>query len=185
MAKVGYARVSSVGQSLETQLQKLESYGCDKIFQEKKSGLDGNRPVLKECLAYVREGDELVIAKIDRLARSTKHLFDITSGLESSGVTFTVLDQKIDTSTKEGKLLFGMLALIAEFETELRRERQSEGIARAKSNGIQFGRKLQLTPETIERIKQQRNDGAKISQIMSDFQLSKASIYRALSDQVS
>lgn len=180
MATVGYARVSSVGQSLEVQLEKLNEYGCTKTYKEKKSGTTANRPELKKCLDYVRDGDVLVITKLDRLARSTLDLHRIVHGLNKKKVGFKVLDQSIDTTTKEGRLMFSILASIAEFETELRNERQVEGIAKAKSNGVKFGRKATLTPEQVSEMRSKRADGILIKDLMSEYGLSKASVYRLL-----
>ena len=133
MAVVGYARVSSVGQTLDVQLDKLKH--CDKIFQEKKSGASGKQPRLDACLEYVREGDTLVVTRLDRLARSTLHLCQIAADLESKQVNFHVIDQNINTSDATGRLLFNMLGAIAQFETELRAERQMDGIQKAKERG--------------------------------------------------
>ena len=118
MAKVGYARVSSVGQSLDVQREKLD--GCDKLFEEKRSGTTDARPQLKECLNYVRDGDQLIVTRIDRLARSTLHLCQIAETLKQKGVDLVVLDQNIDTSDATGRLLFNMLGAIGQFETEIR-----------------------------------------------------------------
>src|SRR5213082_222574 len=142
MARVGYARVSSVGQSLEVQLDKLKH--CDKIYQEKKSGASSKRPRLKACLEYIREGDTLVVTRLDRLARSTLHLCQIAADLERKGVDLQVLDQQIDTHTSTGRLLFHMLGAIAQFETEIRAERQRDGIEHAKARGVPFGRRTAL-----------------------------------------
>src|SRR2546428_8204939 len=128
MALVGYARVSSVGQSLDVQREKLKP--CDKIFQEKHSGTSGKRPQLQACLDYIREGDTLVVTRLDRLARSTLHLCQIADLLARKGVHLHVLDQQVDTHSSTGRLLFGMLSVIAQFELELRAERQREGIAK-------------------------------------------------------
>lgn len=182
MAIVGYARVSSIGQSLEVQLDKLKTNHCDKIYQEKKSGITANRSELKKCLDYVREGDVLVITKLDRLARSTVDLHNILQQLNEKSVGFRVLDQSIDTTSATGKLLFGILASIAEFETELRKERQMEGIKKAKNNGVAFGRKAKLTNSQIEEMRQKRTDGVLIKNLMATYSLSKATIYRLLSD---
>ena len=181
MASVGYGRVSSVGQSLEVQRSKLDEYGCDKIFLDKHSGVTADRPKLKEVRNYVRQGDSLVITKLDRLARSTYHLTQISEELKQKGVDLVVLDQNIDTSTSTGKLLFNMLASIAEFETEIRKERQLEGIAKAKEMGIQFGRKPKLLNGQIEEMRRERDRGIKISELMSKYSISKASVYRLLS----
>ena len=180
MATIGYARVSSVGQSLEVQEDKLNEYGCTKIYQEKRSGTTANRPQLKQCLDYVRDGDVLVITKLDRLARSTLDLHKIVEQLNSKNVGFKVLDQSIDTTTKEGRLMFSILASIAEFETELRKERQMEGIAKAKQNGVPFGRKAKVTDKQIEEMRSKRSEGVLIKDLMSQYQLSKASVYRLL-----
>ena len=178
MAKVGYARVSTTGQSLDVQRDKLRHYGCDEIFEEKLSGTAANRPRLKECQKYVR--DTLVVTKMDRLARSTLDLHKIVDGLDRAGVNFKVLDQSIDTSTKEGKLLFTMLAAIAEFETELRKERQMEGIAKAKQNGVRFGRQAKLSDDRLAEMRQKRKQGILIRELMDEYDLSKASVYRLL-----
>lgn len=180
MAVIGYARVSSVGQSLEVQNDKLSSYGCDEVFSDKKTGTTADRPELQACLKYVRKGDSLVITKLDRLARSTFHLTQIAKQLEDKGVDLIVLDQKIDTSTPTGRLMFNMLASIAEFETEIRKERQLEGIAKAKENGVQFGRKAKLTPQEVQQLALDRSSGVKIKDLMQKYGLSKASVYRLL-----
>src|SRR5262245_38272815 len=147
MPTVGYARVSSTGQDLAVQLEKLEAAGCNKIFREKRSGINAGRPELKRCLEYLREGDTLLVTKIDRLARSTSDLYRIISELAEKGVTFKVTDDPtIDTASRTGKLVMGILALIAEFENDIRRERQMDGIAKARERGVKFGRKLQLVP---------------------------------------
>lgn len=182
MATVGYARVSSVGQSLEVQLQKLHDFGCqaDHVFKEKRSGVTAQRQALEECLRFVRKGDLLVVTKLDRLARSTLDLHRIIEQLNTKGVGFKVLDQAIDTTTKEGRLMFSILASIAEFETELRKERQMEGIAKAKSNGVKFGRQAMLSPEQVAEMRQKRAQGVLIKDLMAGYQLSKASVYRLL-----
>ena len=180
MAIVGYARVSSVGQSLDVQVEKLTEYGCEKIYKEKRSGTTADRPELKSSLDYVREGDTLVITKLDRLARSTFHLTQIVNGLEKKGVDFVVIDQQIDTSTPTGKLLFNVLASIAEFETQIRKERQVEGISKAKEKGVKFGAKPKLTETQIQEMSSKRKSGVLIKDLMSQYGLSKASVYRLI-----
>ena len=147
MALVGYARVSSVGQTLVVQLDKLQQ--CDKIFQEKVSGITDKRPQLQACLEYVRNGDTLIVTKLDRLARSTLHLCQIAEELERKQVALQVLDQNIDTNSATGRLLFNMLGAIAQFETEIRAERQREGIQKARERGVQFGVKKKLSQEQM------------------------------------
>jgi DNA invertase Pin-like site-specific DNA recombinase len=182
MSIVGYARVSSVGQSLDVQLDKLAAYGCDKVYEEKVSGTTANRTQLQAVLDYVRSGDTLVITKLDRLARSTFHLTQIADRLQTSGVELVVLDQNIDTSTPTGRLTFQILSVIAEFETEIRKERQVAGIAKAQANGVKFGRKAKISSLQIIKLRDKRENGALIKELMLEFGLSKASVYRYLND---
>lgn len=180
MALVGYARVSSVGQSLDVQLDKLKL--CDKIFPEKKSGASSKRLRLQACLEYVREGDTLVVTRLDRLARSTLHLCQIAEQLQRKRVNLKVLDQNINTSDATGRLLFNMLSAIAQFETEIRAERQMDGIIKAKEQGVRFGRKKKLTPRQVAELQDRRKKGAFIKTLMKDYNLSKATVYRYLSE---
>ena len=182
MTNVGYARVSSAGQDLTVQLEKLEGAGCDKIFKEKRSGIDAGRPELKRCLEYLREGDTLFVAKIDRLARSTSDLYRIISTLADKGAAFKVIDDPtIDTTSRTGRLVMGVLSLIAEFENDIRRERQLDGIKKARERGTRFGRKPLLVAATIQNVRKLRKAGKTVPEIMRLTELSKASIYRALS----
>ena len=183
MAKIGYARVSTVGQSLDVQLDKLKD--CEKTFQEKLSGTNDKRPRLKACLEYVREGDSLVITRLDRLARSTLHLCQIAAELEHKKVDLQVLDQNINTGDATGRLLFNMLGAIAQFETELRAERQAEGIRKAKERGIKLGKKKKLTPEQIPELQNRRKEGVLIKTLMKEYDLSKSSVYRYLNETIS
>ena len=178
MAKVGYARVSSVGQSLDVQREKLD--GCDKLFEEKRSGTTDARPQLKECLNYVRDGDQLIVTRIDRLARSTLHLCQIAETLKQKGVDLVVLDQNIDTADATGRLLFNMLGAIGQFETEIRAERQMDGIKKAKDRGVQFGKRPALSEEQIVELRKKRTAGMLIKDLMAHYSLSKATIYRYL-----
>lgn len=178
MAKIGYARVSSVGQSLEIQREKLIS--CDKLFEEKRSGTTDARPQLKECLNYVREGDQLIVTRIVRLARSTLHLCQIAETLKQKGVDLIVLDQNIDTSDATGRLLFNMLGAIGQFETEIRAERQMDGIKKAKDKGIKFGKRPALSDKKIAELREKRKQGILIKDLMVHYSLSKATIYRYL-----
>ncbi|WP_221066380.1 recombinase family protein [Methylomagnum ishizawai] len=180
MAKVGYARVSSVGQSLDVQLAKLKD--CDKVFQEKRTGTTAERPEFKACMDYLREGDILVISRLDRLARSTLHLTQIADSLRQKKVELKVIDQAIDTTTPTGRLMFNMLSAIAEFETEIRKERQLDGIEAAKEKGVEFGRKAKLTPAQVEELKSRRAAGVLIKDLMAEYKLSKASVYRLLGE---
>lgn len=149
--KVGYARVSSVGQSLEVQREALLAAGCDleHIFAEKLSGTTADRPKLREMLRFVRKGDVVHITKFDRLARSAEDLLRISRELEAQGVGLVVLDQGLDTTTSHGKLFMTILAGFAEFETNLRRERQMVGIKAAQQKGVKFGRRQSLPTEVV------------------------------------
>lgn len=178
MALVGYARVSSVGQSLDVQLDKLKH--CHKIFQEKKSAGGGKRPQLAACLEYVREGDTLVVTRLDRLARSTLHLCQIAEELKRKEVELQVIDQNINTADATGRLLFNMLGAINQFETEIRAERQMDGIFKAKQKGIKFGASKKLTDDQIVEMKEKRKAGFLIKHLMKEYNLSKASVYRYL-----
>ncbi len=182
MQLVGYARVSSVGQSLEVQLDKLAH--CNKLFQEKASCKLNQRPQLQACLEYVREDDTLIVTRLDRVARSTLHLCQIADILARKSVHLKVVDQNIDTSDATGRLLFNMLAAISQFENEIRTERQMEGIIKAKENGVSFGRKQQLKATDIVSLHQKRQDGIMIKDLMREYKLSKATIYRYLQSSV-
>jgi DNA invertase Pin-like site-specific DNA recombinase len=182
MALIGYARVSSVGQTLVVQLDKLEH--CDRVFQEKVSGVTDKRPQLQACLEYVRQGDTVVVTKLDRLARSTLHLCQIAAELERKQVDLQVLDQSIDTSSATGRLLFNMLGAIAQFETEIRAERQREGIRKAKERGVKFGKRKKLNQQQVAELQEGRRQGVLIKTLMRDYGLSKTSVYRYLAHDV-
>ena len=178
---VGYARVSSIGQDHATQVDRLKAAGADKVYSEKQSGLDKERPVLEETLRFVREGDVLIVTKLDRLARSASHLHKIVEDLDGKGVGFRVLDDPtLDTTTRTGKLVFGILASIAEFETALRKERQLEGIAKAKAEGRTGGRPAQITQGVKEEIMQLRSGGASVRQIAAEVGFSKSAVQKVL-----
>ena len=171
MELVGYARVSSTGQNLDVQLEKLKD--TKKVFQEKKTGTSDKRPQLTACLDYVREGDTLVVTRLDRLARSTLHLCKIANELERKKVNLKVIDQNIDTSDATGRLLFNMLGAIAQFETELRAERQKDGVLKAHAKGIRFGAKKKLDETQAKELKKRRENGEPVTTLMKDYGLSK------------
>ena len=179
---VGYARVSSTGQSLDVQRDKLIGAGCEKVFEERRSASQGSaRPQLRACLDYVREGDILVISRMDRMARSVIDLAKIAESLAAKGVELRVLDQGIDTTTSEGRLMFHMLGAFAEFENDIRRERQRDGIAKAKGKGVRFGRRAALGGAQIETLRRLRNEeGFTIQQLQDRFQVARSTVYRAL-----
>jgi DNA invertase Pin-like site-specific DNA recombinase len=177
MAVVGYARVSSVGQSLDVQHDLLKAAGCEKIFSEKRSGTttDG-RDQLAEALHWVREGDVLVVTRLDRLARSLVDLRKIVDRLTAKGVGFRCLQQgTIDTTTSDGRLLLNILASFAEFETDIRRERQADGIAKAKAEGRYHGRPASIDAAAIAELEAQ---GMGASAIAKHLGIGRASVYR-------
>ena len=181
---IGYARVSSIGQDHATQIEKLKAAGAEKVFSEKQSGLDKERPELARCLEYVREGDVLVVTKLDRLARSAGHLHQIVETLDRKGVGFKVLDDaSLDTTTRTGKLVFGILASIAEFETALRKERQMEGIAKAKAEGRTGGRPALVTQEIKHEVARLRGEGMSIRKIAAQIRFSKATVQKLVARQ--
>lgn len=178
---VGYARVSTVGQSLEAQLEQLKQAGVSRVFQEKVSGVKKDRPQLEALLDYVREGDSVVIAKLDRIARSTRHLLEIVDQLKAKGVTFRVLNINLDTSTPTGKLMLTMLAGIAEFERDLMLERQREGIAKAKAEGRYKGRKPTARAKSAQ-VTELAKQGLTKQAIAAELNIGVASVYRILKE---
>ena len=179
--KVAYSRVSSSSQSLEVQLEALKKYGCEKIFQEKVSGTSTQgREQLRECLDFVREGDELVITRIDRLARSVLDLQLIVKELTDKGVTLSATEQPISTKDATSKCFLDMLGVFAELETNLRSERQLEGIARAKQKGVYKGRKSKID---VQKIKKLKEEGLGASAIAKQLKIHRDSVYRLLREE--
>ncbi|AIL98107.1 recombinase family protein [Sinorhizobium meliloti] len=178
MAKYGYARVSTNDQDLSIQIDALKAAGCEVIRSEKQSGTTtDNRAELATLLEFLRPGDELVVTRIDRLARSVGDLQNIVRDLRSKGVALKATEQPIDTGTAAGKAFLDMLGVFAEFETNLRRERQMEGIAKAKANGVYQGRKASID---VERVRQMRDEGKGASEIARALRIGRASVYRVL-----
>ena len=177
--KVGYARVSTVGQSLDTQIDKLTTFGCEKVFQEKRSGASREkREAVNAALEFCREGDVLVITKLDRLARSMFDLQDITKTLDRNGVDFIVLDQSIDTTTPAGRLTFHLLGAVAEFERDLIAERRNEGIVKAKERGVKFGRREKLSDSQVQELRTAYGVGEARQELLKRFDISKSTFYR-------
>lgn len=174
---IGYARVSTVGQSLDTQLSQLSF--CDRIFQEKVSGASLERPELEHLMQIIRPGDVLIVTKLDRLARSTKDLLEIVEDLNKRNAALKILNMNLDTSTPTGKLMLTMLGAIAEFERALMLERQSEGIARAKEAGRYKGRKPTAMQKAEAVIALVRN-GATKANVAQEMGISIMSVYRIL-----
>lgn len=180
MALIGYARVSTVGQSLENQIELLKEYGCIKIFEEKQSGAKSNRKALREALEYLREGDKLIVTKIDRLARSVRDLHNIASELEDKGIGLVFLKEQIDFSTPSGKLMFTLLGAIGEFERDLINERTSEGRERAKKQGKHMGRPSQPRKNlerALELFSNRETNGMSVNDIVKMTGVPRSTIY--------
>ena len=146
---VGYARVSTQDQKPELQLDALSASGCEKVFEVKASGAQRDRPQLQAAIDYMRDGDTLVVWKLDRLARSTKQLIETVEMLESRGIGFRSLTEAIDTTTSGGRLVFHIFAALAEFERSIIRERTMAGLESARARGRLGGRPPALTPEDL------------------------------------
>ena len=179
MTIYGYARISTADQDLTIQEEALKASGCEMIRSEKVSGTstDG-RDELNTLLEFVREGDELVVTRVDRLARSVFDLQKIVRDLKSKGVALRATEQPIDTSTPEGKCFLDMLGVFAEFETNLRKERQMEGIEKAKAAGKFKGRPASIDKNRILELKA---SGMNPTQIAKEMGISRVSVYRGLS----
>ncbi|MGQ2943707.1 MAG: recombinase family protein [Blastomonas fulva] len=174
---VGYARVSSSGQNLEVQHDQLAAAGCDKVFSEKRSGrtTDG-RDALADAIDFVRDGDILTVTRLDRLARSVIDLHKIVIQLAAKGCGLRILQQSgIDTTTSTGKLTLSILGAVAEFEADIRKERQRDGIDRAKANGVYRGRKPSIDTNRIETLMAAGMNPAAIAREMG---IGRASVYR-------
>ncbi len=163
--KIGYARVSSSGQHLDVQQTALTDAGCEKIYAEKVSGV-GERAELQAALQFLREGDTLVIYKLDRLGRSLKDLLDIIEQLQKRNISLVSLRDNIDTGSTTGKLTLHIFASLAEFERDLIKERTEEGRREAKKKGVKFGRPKQPKPERASMCAQLYRNGNSISAIM-------------------
>ncbi|AMN54595.1 integrase [Labrenzia sp. CP4] len=178
MAIYGYARVSTAEQDLTVQLEALKSAGCEVVREEKASGTTrAGRTELETLLAFLRPGDTLMVTRVDRLARSIADLQEIVGSLREKGASLKATEQPIDTSSAAGKAFLDMLGVFAEFETNLRRERQMEGIAKAKANGVYKGRKPSVD---IEAVRTLRAAGFGASEIAKRLGIGRASVYRAL-----
>ena len=182
MALYGYARVSTNDQDFTLQEQALRAAGCEVIRAEKVTGTSRTgRTELQVLLDFLRRGDTLVVTRIDRLARSIKDLQDIVYTLKEQGVTLKAIEQPIDTRSAAGKAFLDMLGVFAEFETNLRRERQLEGIAAAKSRGVYRGRKPSVNTAEIQRLRLEDKLGA--TEIARRLGVGRATVYRALANR--
>lgn len=177
---VGYARVSSASQSLDLQHEALQAAGCEKLFSEKQSGTTTeNRQALSGALDFIRADDVLLVTRIDRLARSVADLEVIVAKVRAKGAHLKAVEQPIDTSSPAGVAFLQMLGVFAQFETAIRKERQMEGIAKAKADGRYKGRKASVDVATVRSLKAQ---GVRPVDIAQKLGIGRASVYRALQD---
>lgn len=182
---IGYARTSTLDQTagLESQKQELLQAGCEKIFEEQVSSVDIKaREKLADALDFVREGDALIVTRLDRLARSVPHLLEILNTLDLKGASLRILGMGIDTATPTGKLMLTVLGGIAEFEREIMLERQREGIAKAKAAGKYKGRKATARAKTDE-VMELSKAGLGPTDIARKLNIGRASVYRILASQ--
>jgi len=181
MAIIGYARVSTDGQTLHAQTDALHGAGCARIFAEKISGAYSDRPRLAKALAALGEGDTLVVSKLDRLARSTRDLLNTLDAIGKAGATFKSLgDAWADTTTPAGKLMLTVLGGLAEYERHLILSRTAEGRTRAKANGVRFGRHPALTPYQRAEALRRRAAGETLVEIARRFNVSHMTIARLM-----
>lgn len=181
MTTIGYARVSTDGQTLAAQTEALQAVGCARIFAEKISGAYADRPQLAKALAALAEGDCLVVCKLDRLARSTRDLLNTLDAIGKAGASFRSLaDQWTDTTTPHGRLMVTVLGGLAEFERHLILSRTAEGRTRAQANGVRFGRKPSLTAYQPAEALRRRAAGETLTEIARSFNVSHTTIARLM-----
>ena len=181
---IGYARVSTQDQkySLEDQVAELKAAGCERVYQEEVSSVDSQRLELENALDYIREGDILVVKKLDRLARSVADTVDIQKRLEAKNAGLSILDMKVDTTTPGGRLSFNLFASIAQFEREVMLERQKVGIAKAKADGKYKGRKPTATEVKNKILEKAHTTKLTRQQIADEVGCGIATVYRILKD---
>lgn len=183
MALVGYARVSTHDQHLDQQITALKDAGCIRIFEEKATGTHSDRPQLVSTLDFVREGDVLVVWRLDRLGRSLNHLIATVASLEDQGVGFRSLHENIDTTTSTGRLVFHIFAALAEFERDLIVDRTKAGLEAARARGAKPGRKKALSPDQVTVARQMHASGDyTVDAIAKTLSTSRATIYRSLAE---
>src|SRR6202158_4742071 len=178
MSNIGYARVSTLDQDLSLQLAALKTAGCDVVRSEKQSGTSTEgRKEFRTTLDFLRKGDVLIVTRIDRLARSIGDLQDIVRAVKAKGASLKATEQPIDTTSATGKAFMDMLGVFAEFETNLRKERQAEGIAKAKAAGVYKGRPPSID---IMKVRDLKKKGLGAPEIAKALKIGRASVYRAL-----
>jgi DNA invertase Pin-like site-specific DNA recombinase len=180
MALIGYARVSTAEQDTALQTDALRKVGCDKIFEDTASGAKAERPGLAAALAYVREGDTLVVWRLDRLGRSLPHLIETVGALEARGVGFRSLSEAIDTTTSGGRLIFHVFGALGQFERDLIRERTRAGLSAAAARGRKGGRKPVVNAEKLQRAREHIANGLTVREAAARLKVGKTTLYAAL-----
>ena len=176
---IGYARVSTDEQNLDLQLSALKQADCEQIYTDKVSGTKANRPGLTEALSHLRQGDTLVVWRLDRLGRSLRHLIDTVTDLQDRGIGFKSLQESIDTTTSGGKLVFHIFGALAEFEREIIRERTKAGLTAARSRGKTGGRPKALTEKQVRILHQLAADKDRsVNEICKTLGISRKTFYR-------
>ncbi|UHG93669.1 recombinase family protein [Spirosoma oryzicola] len=181
--RIGYARVSTFDQNLDLQLNALQNVGCEKIFQEKVSGTSKERPQLQMMIAHLRSGDEVVVWKLDRLGRSLTHLIELVNQFSDKGVSFSSVNDKIDTSTSSGKLIFHLFCSLAEYERNIIRERTMAGLEVARLKGKLGGKPKGLTEEaknTARIAESLHKEGYGVKMIAAQLNKSRTTVYKYL-----
>lgn len=179
--RIGYARVSTADQSLDLQVDALREAGCGRIYKDQGvSGATSSRKGLNAALAYMREGDTLVVWKLDRLGRSTAHLVGLVEQFDKEGKHLHVTADKIDTSTPAGRMVFTIMSAVAQMERDLTRERTRAGLEAARARGRKGGRKPKLDHGKRSRARQMRDQGATLNEIAGALGVSRATIIRTL-----
>ncbi len=181
MRLLGYARFGKSGENLEQQINILMDYGLEfsNIFQERRSSLDGTRPILSECLKMLQPGDKLVVTRLSQLVNSFMHLSQIKNYLEEQDAHLSAIKQGVDTANNSKIDIFALMTAFCEFDMEVRVERQLEGIFRAKQNGIKFGRKP-VDKKIVSQVQDMYKNGESVGQISVKLALGRSTIYRLI-----
>ncbi|EFY9978557.1 TPA: recombinase family protein [Shigella boydii] len=180
MALIGYARVSTAEQDTTLQTDALRNAGCERVFEDTASGAKADRPGLADALAYLRDGDVLVVWRLDRLGRSLPHLIETVGKLEARGVGFRSLTENIDTTTPGGRLIFHVFGALGQFERDLIRERTKAGLTAAAARGRKGGRKPVVTADKLQRARELVANGLNVREAAARLKVGKTALYAAL-----
>lgn len=180
MVNIGYARVSTIEQDTILQIKALKEFGCDIIYEDKISGTKIDRPELSKALSYLREGDTLIVWKLDRLGRSIKHLIEIVNNLENRKISFKSLTENIDTTTSSGKFIFHLFGALAQFEKDLIQERTRAGLKAARDQGRIGGRPVVMTDEKLKKAKEHLKNGLNVREAAARIKVSATTLYKVL-----